>query len=708
MKRHIIKVNVGEQELIFETGKIAKQANGAVLVRAGDTIVFTTACAMKKPSESADFFPLRVDYQEKFFSAGKTLGGFIKREGKPSEREVLISRLIDRPVRPMFEDGYLNETQILSYVWSYDGINAPDPMAICGASAALTLSDIPFIKPIAGVRVGYINGTFVLNPTVPHMKESKMDLIIAGTEEGILMIEGYCDFLTEEQVLEAITIGHNGIKTICQALAEWRQKIGKEKSRGTLKVLPKEIVDAVSQIAEAPLEKVLRIGDKIERENAQAQIDAKVKEQLCPEGEEPKFPPADVAVALKKISSKLMRKMIVEEKIRSDGRSPTDIRAIDIEQGLLPRVHGSSLFTRGETQTLAVCTLGGESMAQRYEDLEGEGARRFYLQYFFPPFSVGEVGRMGPPGRREVGHGKLAERSLLSILPTREEFPYTIRLESNITESNGSSSMASVCGGCLALMEAGVPIKKPVSGIAMGLILEDDKHTILSDILGIEDSLGDMDFKVTGNHEGITAFQMDIKVEGITLEIMRDALAQAKAGCSYILDKMLAVCPEPKKQMSIYAPRIETLKIKPSKIAVVIGPGGKQIRAIVEETGVDINIDDDGWVSLASVSVEGLERAKAIIEGLTAEAEVGKIYEGKVTSVVPFGIFVEILPGKEGLCHISEFDLMRINDLNEFVKVGDMVRVKVLEINDRGQLKLSRKVLLQKKEPAHRKPEADR
>jgi polyribonucleotide nucleotidyltransferase len=391
-----------------------------------------------------------------------------------------------------------------------------------------------------------------------------------------------------------------------------------------------------------------------------------------------------------------MRHMIVEENIRSDGRSPTDIRFIDIEQGLLPRAHGSSLFTRGETQALAVCTLGGENMAQRFEDLEGEGASRFYLQYFFPPFSVGEVGRSGPPGRREIGHGKLAERALRYALPPKEEFPYIIRLESNITESNGSSSMASVCGGCLALMEAGVPIKRPVSGIAMGLILEDEKFTILSDILGIEDSLGDMDFKVTGDKQGITAFQMDIKVEGITIEIMRSALAQAKSGRLHILDKMLEACPKP-KQMSIYAPRIETIKIKPSKIGIVVGPGGKQIRAIIEETGVEIDIDDDGNISIASTSADGIERAKEIIQGLTAEAEVGKIYEGKVSSIVPFGVFVEILPGKEGLCHISEYDLVRINDLNEHVKVGDMITVKLLEINDRGQFKLSRKVLLAKK-----------
>ncbi len=692
-----MKITVGEQEISFETGKIAKQANGAVVIRAGETMVFCAACAAPKTEENTDFLPLRVDYQEKFSSAGKTLGGFLKREGRPTERETLVSRLIDRPLRPMFEDGYYTETQVLTYVWSYDGVNSPEPLAVCAAAAALAISDIPLLKPVAAVRVGLINGKFILNPTVEHQKESKLDLLIAGTEDAVLMIEGYCDFLTEEQVIEAIETGHSGVRQICQALQKWCEQIGKPKNREGLRTIPSEVVQDVENLMKPLLPPALHINNKKEREIALAEINAKVLNDFCPEGSEnPKYDSYHVNAAIKKTTSKYMRHMIVEENIRSDGRSPTDIRFIDIEQGLLPRAHGSSLFTRGETQALAVCTLGGENMAQRFEDLEGEGASRFYLQYFFPPFSVGEVGRSGPPGRREIGHGKLAERALRYALPPKEEFPYIIRLESNITESNGSSSMASVCGGCLALMEAGVPIKRPVSGIAMGLILEDEKFTILSDILGIEDSLGDMDFKVTGDKQGITAFQMDIKVEGITIEIMRSALAQAKSGRLHILDKMLEACPKP-KQMSIYAPRIETIKIKPSKIGIVVGPGGKQIRAIIEETGVEIDIDDDGNISIASTSADGIERAKEIIQGLTAEAEVGKIYEGKVSSIVPFGVFVEILPGKEGLCHISEYDLVRINDLNEHVKVGDMITVKLLEINDRGQFKLSRKVLLAKK-----------
>ncbi|MFI5343218.1 MAG: polyribonucleotide nucleotidyltransferase [Chlamydiales bacterium] len=694
MQREIITVQVGEHQLTFETGKVARQANGAVIIRCGETIVFSTACAAPTADPTADFLPLRVDYQEKFSSAGKTVSGFIKREGRPAEREILVSRLIDRPLRPLFEEGYYNETQVLSYVWSYDGSNLPDHLAICSASAALVISDIPLIKPIAAVRVGYLDGNFIINPTAEQLRQSKLDLMIAGTEDAVLMIEGFCDFLTEEQVLQAITKGHQSIKVICHALLDWQKKIGKEKNRSTLHKLPKELFAEVEKIAAPLLEKALRISNKQEREEALSQVNKAVNDVLLPQDQEPKYPALHVAYAIKDTSSKMMRRMIVNENKRSDGRNSKEIRPIDIENSLLPRAHGSSLFTRGETQAMAVCTLGGESMGQRYEDLNGEGTSRFYLQYFFPPFSVGEVGRIGAPGRREVGHGKLAERALLAVVPAKEEFPYTLRLESNITESNGSSSMATVCGGCLAMMDAGVPIKRPVSGIAMGLILEEDKYTILSDILGIEDALGDMDFKITGDQQGITAFQMDIKVEGITLEIMAAALQQAKEGRIHILNKMLEVCPKYKEQMSRYAPRIETIQIKPSKIAVVIGPGGKQIRAIIEQTGVQIDIDDSGLVSIAASDLESIEKAKQIIQGLTAEIEIGRIYTGKVTSIAPFGLFVEILPGKEGLCHISEFDVARIASLDEFVKQGDTVSVKVLDINERGQIKLSRKATL--------------
>ncbi len=688
---------IGNQEIILETGQIARQANGAVIIRCGETVLLCTACAAQEPAEGADFFPLRVDYQEHFSAAGKTLSGFIKRQGRPSEKEILISRLIDRPLRPMFEEGYYNEVQVLSYVWSYDGVHSTEPLAICGVSAALVISDIPLLKPIGAVRVGMSGGQFIINPTVEQQETSLLDLMIAGTEDAVLMIEGYCDFLTEEQVLQAIAAGHEAIKLFCKGLLKWQAAIGKSKARSKLRQLPQEIIDAVDEIASPLLDTALRIPEKQKRETAQNAVTIAVNNVLLPQGKESIYNPDDVAAALKYVSSRRMRRMIVEENLRSDGRKSTMIRPIEVVPGILPRTHGSALFTRGETQSVAVCTLGGESMAQRFEDLHGENSHRFYLHYFFPPFSVGEVGRIGSPGRREIGHGKLAERALKAALPEQTDFPYVIRLESNITESNGSSSMASVCGCCLAMMDAGIPIKRPVAGIAMGLILENDHYTILSDILGIEDALGDMDFKITGDQFGITAFQMDIKVEGITLEIMSAALKQARDGRLHILEKMLEVCPKYRKEMSKYAPRIETIQIKPSKIATVIGPGGKQIRAIIEATGVQIDIDDNGLVSISSSDLEGIEKAKAIIHGLTADIEVGRIYEGKITSIMPFGAFVEILPGKEGLCHISEFDLMRIDDLNTHAKQGDVIKVKVSGINERGQIKLSRKdVLLNK------------
>lgn len=689
-----MEIEVAGKKISFETGMIARQANGSVIVRSGETLLFCSACATGEAA-SADFLPLRVDYQENFSSAGKTLGGFIKRQGKLSQREILISRLIDRPIRPMFPEGFYNEVQLLCYVWSYDGVTAPDPLAITAASAALAISDIPLVKPVAGVRVGLIKGEFVVNPTIQEMQESRLDLMLAGTEDAVLMIEGYADFLTEEEVLKAIELGHEAIRVQCHAIHDWQVKIGKPKMKDDiLIVIPESTHQAVEKIAKDKLLSALRIIKKQEREDAQGAIKKQVMETLCPEGaENPAHDSVMVEKALKELESKIMRNMILSEGVRSDGRGVKDIRAIDIAMSYLPRTHGSAVFTRGETQSVAVCTLGGETMAQRTESLEGEDADRFYLHYFFPPFSVGEVGRVGPPGRREVGHGKLAERALQAILPEKEVFPYVIRLESNITESNGSSSMASVCGGCLSMMDAGVPVTRPVSGIAMGLILEGGKFTILSDILGIEDALGDMDFKITGDKEGISAFQMDIKVEGITIEIMKHALKQAKDGRIHILEKMMAACPTP-KQMSKHAPRIETLKIKQSKIGEVIGPGGKQIRAIIEQTGVEIDINDDGIISITSPNFEQIEKAKAIILGITSEAEVGKVYEGKVTSVVAFGAFVEILPGKEGLCHISEFDNFRIKNMADVVKEGDKIHVKVLEINDRGQVKLSRKATL--------------
>ena len=702
LQRETITVQVGNKTLKFETGKIARQANGAVMVHCNDTVVFASACASPTAGEGVDFLPLRVDYQEKFSSAGRTAGGFIKREGRPTEREILVSRLIDRPLRPMFEDGYHNEVQVLSYVFSYDGIHVPDVLAICACSAALVISDIPLIKPIGAVRMGFIDDEFVVNPTSEEIKKSRLDLVLAGTEDAILMIEGFCDFLTEAQVLEAIEKGQAAISEICKQLHAWREKLGKPKKLDTIHKIPQEVTNAVHGAAATLLESALRISSKQERESTLAEIQKTVISTLLEGKEESKQLKTDVLFAYKNLQSSLMRKMILEEGRRIDGRGLKEIRPIDIEQSILPRTHGSSLFTRGETQTLAVCTLGGETSAQRYEDLNGEGLARFYLQYFFPPFSVGEVGRIGAPGRREVGHGKLAERALTSILPNQEKFPYVIRIESNITESNGSSSMASVCGGCLSMMDAGVPIKRPVAGIAMGLVLEEGKHAILSDILGAEDALGDMDFKVTGDEHGISAFQMDIKVEGITHAIMQDALAQAKEGRSHILKKMLEVCPKPKEEMSSYAPRIETIQIKPSKIGIVIGPGGKQIRAIIEETGAQIDINDSGLISIASNSAQAMARAKQIIHNLTAEVEIGKIYKGRITSIMPFGYFVEIF-GKEGLCHISEISQQRLQNIHDApFREGDSIEVKVLDVNDRGQIKLSHRAVLDAGQHAHR------
>jgi len=694
-QKHHTSVVVGETTLTFETGEVARQANGAVLLKAGDTIVFGTACSKDTSAEDTiDFFPLKVDYQEKFSSAGKTLGGFIKREGRPSERETLISRLIDRPIRPMFPEGYFNEVQVLAYVFSYDGEQPLEPLAICAASAALVISDIPLVKPVAAVFVGYIDGKFVVNPTRAHRLRSELELVLAGTDDAILMIEGNCNFLTEEQVLEAIRLGHEAIKSICRTLTDWRKEVGKEKQLGRLRVIPAELKNALKEKGKDRFAQAILIQEKKKREEALSALKAELFAPFLEENATPKYSNTELKGAFEALSSDVMRHLILEQNKRPDLRDTKTIRPITISQHFLPRTHGSSLFTRGETQALAVVTLGGETMAQRYEDLHGEGHQRFYLQYAFPPYSVGEVGRIGSPGRREVGHGKLAERALLHILPTKEEFPYTIRVESNITESNGSSSMASVCGGCLALMDAGVQIKRPVSGIAMGLILEGERFAILSDILGLEDHLGDMDFKVAGDAKGITAFQMDIKVEGITFEIMKTALHQAKEGRIHILNEMLKACPQSKTTLSEFAPKIKMIRVKPSKIGAVIGPKGKQIQQIVEETGVEINIDDDGLVSIASPNQDAIDRAVAIIIGITAEPEVGQVYEGKITKVAEFGAFVEFLPGKEGLCHISEFARERVNKMEDVAKTGEVVKVKLLEVNDRGQFKLSRKALL--------------
>ena len=694
-------ISIAGKDLIFETGKIARLANGAVTLQSGETILLATACRGKIPSEDTNFLPLRVDYQEKFSSTGKTLGGFIKREGKPTERETLVCRLMDRPLRPMFEDGFYNDIQVLAYVLSYDGVHGPEPLAICAASAALVLSDIPLIKPVGAVRVGLIGNEFVINPSPEQMKTSRLDLILAGTEDAILMIEGFADFLTEEQILAAVEEGHAAIKIICEGLADWQKEIGKPKFRDELRFPPEGLFEKVESFAQNELKEHLKIKEKKQRNLLVFALEEKATNHFA-SSENPQFRKSEVKEAFKKVHAKFMRETVLNDKIRIDGRQCDQVRPISIDMHLLPRTHGSALFTRGETQAICVCTLGGENAAQRYETLNEDSSHRFYLQYAFPPFSVGEVGRMGAPGRREVGHGKLAERALSAILPKQESFPYVIRLESTITESNGSSSMASVCGGCLALMDAGVPIRHPVAGIAMGLILEGNKFAILSDILGDEDFLGDMDFKVAGDAHGITAFQLDIKIEGINKHIMEQALAQAKQGRMHILHEMLKACPAARNHMSPYAPRIETVQVKPSKIGTIIGPGGKQIRAITEETGAQIDISDSGLVSISASSTESMERAKQIIIDLTSEVEIGKVYKGPIVSIVEFGVFVKIFD-KEGLCHISEFDHRRIPDLRDVCKLGDIIEVKVLDVNERGQVKLSRKVLITPPQPAMQK-----
>lgn len=690
-----VAVEIGGVNLVFETGMLAKQANGSVLLKANDTVLISTVCGKTEASDEIDFFPLRVDYQEKFSGAGKTLNGYIKREGRPTQRETLICRLIDRPVRPLFPKGYFCEVQIITSLLSHDPQVAPEPLAFCATSAALLISDLPFTKPIAAVRVAHINNEFVINPTPDQMKESILDLLLAGTEDAILMIEGYCDFLTEEQVLEAIETGHKSIKKICHALLEWQKEVGKEKDFSAIADVSEDTQNAIKEVVGERLKEALAIKAKQERELFLSNLKKEVTEKLLPENAETTHKKRDVLIAFKEQSAEAMRKAILETNTRPDGRKTDQVRPISISQSVLPRVHGSSVFTRGETQVLAVATVGGEGMAQRFETIYEAASERFYLQYQFPPFSVGEVGRVGPPSRREQGHGKLAERALLPILPAKTEFPYVIRLEGNVLESNGSSSMATVCGGCLALMDAGVPVKRPIAGIAMGLILTGDQCAILSDISGTEDALGDMDFKLTGDATGITAFQMDIKIEGITIDIMRKALDQAKKGRQHILGKMIEVCPTARESLSEWAPKIEVMQVKASKIAIIIGPGGKQIRAIVEETGVDVDIDDDGVVSISGVDAQGVKRAREIIENLVAEVEIGKVYNGRIVSIVNFGMFVEVIGGKEGLCHISEVANTRIESLEGLYKEGDRINVKVLDINDRGQIKLSHKATLE-------------
>jgi polyribonucleotide nucleotidyltransferase len=702
-----ISVQLAEGKTVtFESGRVARQAAGSVMVRAGDTMVLCTACASPGAEAGVDFLPLRVDYSEKFSSVGKTAGGFVKREGRPSEREVLTSRLIDRPLRPMFVDGYCNDVQVLANVFSYDGVNPGDPLAICGCAAALHISHIPLSKAVAGVRIAHVDGIFVVNPTIEEMSRSKTELVIAGTRDGILMIEGACDFLTEEQVLEALQIAHIAIGKLCDCLDELRALIGKEKQAVTPKTLSDDMIAQMANLS-VDLDDAIAVVAKKPRERAMAEQKKVVWAKMAPTQDDRTRDPvaadnmdAMLRVAYKKYVSGRIRAKIMDAGIRPDGRDCFTVRPITIDQGYLPCTHGSSLFTRGETQALAVVTVGGDDMAQRYETLEGENQARFYLQYSFPPSSVGEVGRIGAPGRREIGHGKLAERALAAVLPPRDEFPYVLRVESSITESCGSSSMASVCGGCLALMDAGVPIFKPVAGIAMGLMIDDETGdvAILTDILGLEDALGDMDFKVAGTEDGITALQMDIKVEGISLDIMRRALKQAKAGRLHILREMFAVQPRSNATLPTTVPKVRSINIPVKRIGDVIGPGGRNIKAIIAKCGgenvININIEETGTVSFSSSDDTMIEQAMEMVKSAIATIEPGTRFDGTITKVLPFGCYISIGQGKEAWLHISDFDRKRTPSLDDVCKVGDQFQVQVVDVGRNGQLRVSRRACL--------------
>src|SRR5271156_969946 len=683
---------VGGKQLSFETGKLAKQAHGSAVVRSGGNVVLATATANPDPREGIDFLPLTVDYREYTYAGGRFPGGFIKREGRMSEREVLTSRQIDRPVRPMFADGFKCETQVIAFVLSADTNNDPDVLGINGASAALTLSDIPFLGPIGAVRVGQIGGAFIINPTYDEMRESLVNIMVVGTSDGIVMIESGAKEISEEVVVDAIEFGHTEVKKICAALNDLRAKAGKKKREVTPPEFDRAYYDALKKKAGAELSDALdtKKHPKAESYTLVKEIKKKLQAEI-PEDDEKAL--AKLKTYYETLRERIFREEVLEKKRRPDARAFDEVRDIWIEAGILPRTHGSAVFTRGETQALVTTTLGTSDDMQRLEGFEGEAKKRFLLHYNFPPFSVGEVAFLRGAGRREIGHGALAERAISQMLPTEENWPYTMRVVSDILESNGSSSMATVCGASLSLMDAGVPLRSPVAGVAMGLVKEGDDYAILTDIAGAEDHYGDMDFKVAGTKDGIMALQMDIKVGGITAQIMREALAQAQRGRLYILDKMTEAITAPREKVSAYAPRIYTLQIPVDKIRDVIGPGGKMIRSIIEQTGVKIDVEDSGKVNVASNDEVSANKALQIIRDLTASAEVGKTYLGKVSRLADFGAFVEILPGLDGLLHISEVAEHRIKDVRDELKEGDQVLVKVLAVEG-NRIKLSRKAIL--------------
>ena len=688
---HTFSTDLGGRTLTIETGKIAKQANGSVLVRYGDTAVVVAVTGTDTPREGVDFFPLTVDFEEKMYAVGKIPGGFLRREGRPAETAILTSRLIDRPIRPMFPEGYHNDVQIVATAVSVDPDNAPDIPAMIGASCALSISDIPFEGPIAGVRVGLIDGQFIVNPTVEQAAVSEMNLCVAGTKDAILMVEAGAKEVSEETMLDAIWFAHGEIKKLVEFQEKIQAEVGKPKMEVPVYTPPAELVEEIRLYGEDKLKAALMDADKLHREKMVDEVKMEIAEhfsELYPDNA------VDVAYITQKLIKAVVRHTISVDKIRPDGRALDEVRPISCEVGLLARPHGCSLFTRGQTQVLNCLALAPLREAQTLDGLGTELVKRYIHHYNFPPYSVGETKPLRSPGRREIGHGALAERGLLPVIPSEEEFPYTIRLVSEVLESNGSSSMASVCASTLSLMDAGVPIKAPVSGVAMGLVKEGEHFTILTDIQGLEDALGDMDFKVAGTAKGITAIQMDIKIDGINKEIFQQALAQAKKGRAFILGKMLECISEPRKELKKYAPKITTLKVNLDKIKDIIGPGGKVIKKIVEETGAKIDIEDDGTVYIAAVNSESADKAIATIKGITAEPEVGKIYTGKVTRIMNFGAFVEFMPGREGLVHISQLAKERVEKVEDVVSVGDEIVVKLVEIDSKGRMNLSRKAAL--------------
>jgi len=685
------KLEIAGREMSFETGRLAKQAGGAVLVRYGDTVVLVTATASPDPREGVDFFPLTVDYEERLYAAGKIPGGFIKREGRPTEKAILAARLTDRPCRPLFPKGFRNSVHIVATVLSVDQDCSPEVLSICGASAALSLSGIPFAGPIAASQVAWLDGQPLINPTSAQLQQSSLQLVVASTSDAVMMVEASASELTEAEVLEAIMAGYEANKRIINLQEEMVRELGTDKMTFTPFEPDSAISAQVHEYVRSRIEEALQIREKQEREAA---IDSTRKEAvanflaLFPEKEK------DIRYAFDALVKQTMRTKILRENARPDGRRTDEIRPISADVGILPRPHGTGLFVRGQTQVLTVCTLGAPGDVQRLDGLTLEETKRYMHHYNFPPYSVGEAGFMRGPGRRDVGHGALAERALVPVLPSQEEFPYTIRLVSEVLESNGSTSMGSVCGSTLALMDAGVPVKKPVSGIAMGLIKEDNDVAILSDIQGMEDFLGDMDFKVAGTRDGITALQMDIKIKGLSREILAKALAQAKAGYLHIMERMLTVISEPRAELSPYAPRIITMQIHPDKIREVIGPGGKMINKITSETGAEIDIEDDGTIYIAAVNQEKGRLAQQMIEALTRDVEIGQLYLGKVTRVEKYGAFVELLPGKDGLVHISRLAHERVDKTEDIVKIGDETPVKVIGIDERGRIDLSRRAAI--------------